>query len=170
MPWYHAGYAALLTSSALLNYTAVRMGHEAIIYGRIEGAHWNLGERFSWTHELNEQVIANIQTKDEWPWLVRGMFALPSAWPMGTYRSQIIHFGASLKDEPADEAVWEAFTAKFEAVLRTLYWQSAVLHLETDFIPHRTYKWLPTTAAIDRLYDDPPQPVTEWERSIDRAR
>jgi hypothetical protein len=142
------------------------MGHEAIIYGRIEGAHWNAGERFSWTHELNQNAIASIPASDEWPWLVRGMFALPSPWPMGTYRTQIIHFGASIKDEPGDERVWESFTTKFEAVLGTLYWYSAVLHLQTDFIPHRLYKWVPTPAALSRLHDDPPQPITDWERSV----
>jgi hypothetical protein len=142
------------------------MGHEAIVYGRIEGAHWRVGEHFARTYALNQQAIANIPATDEWPWLVRGMFAPPAPWPRGTYRSQIIHFGASLKDDPADEAVWASFTAKFEAVLRTLYWHSAVLHLETDFIPHRTYRWVPTQAATDRLFDDPPQPVSEWERSV----
>jgi hypothetical protein len=143
------------------------MGHEAIIYGRIEGAHWEFGERFSWTYELNQVAIASIPLADKWPWLVQGMFALPSPWPMGTYRSQIIHFGASIKDAPGEEEVWDSFTAKFEAVLRTLYWWSAVLHLETDFIPHRIYKWVPTRVACSRILDDPPHPVTDWERTIE---
>jgi hypothetical protein len=136
------------------------VGHEVIVFGSIEGAD---AERLK---ALNAAVLAELPAEDEWPWLVRGMFALPAGWPHGAYRSQVIHFGASLKDEPQDRACWDGWVRKFEALLRRLYWRSATLHLATEFEHERVFRWLPTTAAVDRMVGDPPQPVQEWERSV----
>jgi hypothetical protein len=142
------------------------MGHEVIIYGRIVGASWRVGERFTWLHDLNREALAQLPEGDDWPWVVRDVFALPAPYPQGTYRRQIIHFGLSLKDEPHDRGVWDVWLSKFEKVLRRLYWWSATLHLQTDFEKPRIFEWTPTEAAMARLYDDPPQPITEWSRTV----
>jgi len=142
------------------------MGHEAIIYGCVVGASWRAGERFTWTHDLNREALARVPEDDDWPWVVRGIFALPAPYPQGTYRSQVIHFGLSIKDEPSDRGIWDVWLGKFERVLGRLYWYSAVAHLDTDFEPPRVFEWLPTEAALRRLRDDPPQPVGEWVRSV----
>ena len=140
------------------------MGHEVIVFGSITGAD---PDRL---HERNAAALAAalaaLPVEDEWPSLVRGMFSLPEQWPLGTYRARVIHFGASLKDEPQDRAVWEQWLGKFEAVLRRLYWWSAHLHLHTEFEPDQVYRWLPTPAAIDRAVGDPPRPIDEWERAV----
>jgi hypothetical protein len=141
------------------------MGHEAIVYGCVVGASWRVGERFRWTHDLNRQALAAVPEADDWPWVVRGMFAPPAPYPRGTYRRQVIHFGLSVKDDPDNRGVWGVWLGKFERVLRGLYWWSAVAHLSTDFEPPRVFEWAPTEAAMGRLYDDPPRPVTEWSRS-----
>lgn len=142
------------------------MGHEAIVYGRIVGASWRVGERFAWTHELNREALAGVAEEDEWPWVVRGMFALPAPYPQGTYRRQIIHFGLSMKDEPFDPGVWDVWLGKFERVLRGLYWWSAVAHVATEVGAPRVFEWTPTAAAMEGLRDDPPRPVGEWVRSV----
>lgn len=136
------------------------MGHEVIIFGSIEGADT---ERL---RALNAAALAELPAEDEWPWLVRGMFALPAGWPRGTYRTQVIHFGASFKDEPQDQSCWDGWVGKFEAALRQLYWWSATLHLVSEFEPERMFRWLPTAAAVDRMVCDSPQPVQEWVRSV----
>ncbi|MFN0018511.1 MAG: hypothetical protein ACKVP0_09645 [Pirellulaceae bacterium] len=136
------------------------MSHEVIVFGSIEGADPEP------LRALNKAVLAELPIEEEWPWLVRGMFALPAEWPRGTYRSQVIHFGASFKDEPQDRACWDVWIGKFEALLRRLYWWSATLHLETEFEPERVFRWLPTAAAIERMAGDPPLPVQEWQRSV----
>jgi hypothetical protein len=142
------------------------MGHEAIVYGRIVGSSWRVGERFTWTHDLNRDALAQVPEDDEWPWVVRGIFALPAPFPEGTYRRQIIHFGLSIKDDPTDRGIWDVWLGKFERVLRLLYWQSAAVHLDTEFERPRLFVWLPTEAARDRLYADPPEPVKEWVRTV----
>jgi hypothetical protein len=85
------------------------LAHEVILYGSIEGAEH---ERL---RVLNAVALSELPAEDEWPWLVRGMFALPAEWPQGPFRSQIIHFGASLKDEPHDRACWDTWIGKFES-------------------------------------------------------
>ena len=136
------------------------MGHEVIIVGCIEGA----GVDRCPAH--NSDMLAALPAEDEWPALVRGMFALPAAWPHGTYRSQVIHFGASFKDEPQDRLCWDNWLVKFETLLRRLHWWSATLHLVTEFEPERVYRWVPTTVASDLLAADPLQCVRDWERSV----
>jgi hypothetical protein len=84
----------------------------------------------------------------------------------GTYRRQVIHFGLSVKDDPTDRGIWGVWLGKFEAVLRRLYWWSALAHLDTNFEPQRVFEWLPTEAAVGRLRCDPPQPAGEWARSV----
>lgn len=136
------------------------MGHEVIVFGCVEGAD---PERL---HALNAGVIAELPTEDEWPWLVRGMFALPAGWPQGTYRSHVIHFGASLKDEPGNRSCWDAWLEKFERLLRRLYWWSVAVHLRTEFEPDRVIRWLPSEATIDGMAAEPPRTVQEWKRSV----
>lgn len=142
------------------------MGHEAIVYGRIVGASRRVGDRFTWTHDLNREALTAVPEDDDWPWVVQGIFALPAQYPQGTYRRQVIHFGLSIKDEPCDRGIWDLWLCKFEGVLRRLYWWSTVAHIATDFEPPRVVEWVPTEAAMGRLYDDPPQPVAEWVRSV----
>lgn len=136
------------------------MGHEVIVFGCIEGAD---PERLQ---AINVAALADLPDDDGWPWLVRGMFSLPAGWPRGTYRSHVIHFGGSLKDEPQDRTCWDAWLSKFEALLGRMCWWSATLHLVTEFEPERVFRWLPTTAAVNRMVGDPPQPVEEWERAV----
>jgi hypothetical protein len=136
------------------------LGHEVIIFGCIEGAD---PERLQMS---NAAMLAELPIKDEWPWLVRGMFALPAEGPFGTYRAHVIHFGASLKDEPMDRSCWDTWLGKFEDLLRRLYWWSATVHLCTEFEPDRVFRWLPSEVAVEQMVGDPPRCVQEWERSV----
>lgn len=138
------------------------MGHGAIVYGRIVGASWDVGERFGWMYDLNREALSAVPDDDDWPWVVQGVFALPAPYPQGIYRRQIIHFGLSMKDDPYKRDLRDVWLGKFERVLRNLYWWSATTHIQTDFAPPRVVEWVPTEAAKGRLYDDPPHPVTEW--------
>lgn len=143
----------------------IALGHEVIIYGCIEGADWR-PEQYRWLQQRNAAVIAELPSVDEWPWLIREMFGVPDLRIEGTYRTQVIHFGASLKDEPPDRTCWDVWLGKFEALLRRLYWYSATVHLRTDFEPHRVYVWLPTTEAVERMVADPPECIQEWTREM----
>jgi hypothetical protein len=142
------------------------VGYEAILYGRIIGASGAVGENYRVLQDRNRAVINRLPREDDWPWLVRGMFALPGGCPEGTYRRQVIHFGASIKDDPQDVGVWDMWLGKFEALLRQLYWWSAIVHLSREFETDRTFEWTPTSESMDALRADPPRPVGEWVRTV----
>jgi hypothetical protein len=119
------------------------VGHEAILYGRIlagDGVGGTRLQRVWGLQERNRAVVNRLPREDDWPWLIRGMFALPHRWPYGIYRTQVIAFGESLKDAPYDRGCWDRWLGKFEALLRRLYWWSAAVYLTTDFENPRLFQ------------------------------
>lgn len=161
------------------------MSHEAILYGRILGQERGRGgadyARILELQDLNRRVIEDLPSEDRWPPLCRGMFAFP-AWPNGVFRTPIISFGASVKDDPFVpitqlpyreirtqagplRAYWEEWFNKFEALLRRLYWWSAALFLVTDFERQQLFRWTPSDPAIAGLFAEVPRPISEWVRS-----
>ena len=146
------------------------MSHEAILSGRIVGASGRVGASYYVLQDRNRATINRMPHDGDWPWLVRGMFALPGGRPAGTFRRQVIHFGASMKDDPCHRDVWDVWLAKFEALLRQLYWRSALVHLSTDFEPDRLFEWQPTEVATAGLSAESPQPIGEWVRSVTLAK
>ena len=142
------------------------MGHEAMVFGCIEGATWHSGEEYRRLQALNAAVILALPANDEWPFMTRDMFALPAPFPQGTYRCQVIHFGMSLKDDPYDRSVWDTWLGKFEGVIRKLYWFSVVAYVRTDFEPDRIYEWSPTDKAVRQMVAEPHRPITEWRRTV----
>ena len=97
------------------------MTQQTIIYGYIQGAEW-MSSDLRKLHRLNREVIHAMPVKDKFPYLTQGMFAIPGDEPeQGTFRSQIIHFGGSMKEV---EVQWRQWLEKFEALLRKLYWFS----------------------------------------------
>jgi hypothetical protein len=130
------------------------MGHECVVYGYIYGTPWK-PEEYRKLQELNCEVLDSLPESDEWPFLTRSMFSVPG-WRAqeGTYQGQIIHFGASLKELEYD---WPQWLAKFENLLSKLFWNSAIVHLESEFGGTHACSWL----AEDVIYD-PPQPTVRW--------
>jgi hypothetical protein len=134
------------------------VGHQAIIYGRIQSERATMQGRPTRTHEYNAAVLRSLPDRDEvWPFLTRHMLSLSEHrvdWDSdrGLYKSQVIHFGASLKDEPDKEDHWDKWLAKFEGLLlKKLAWISAKVHLETDFRPERVYLYRVNRESLEEL-------------------
>ena len=135
------------------------MTQEAIIYGYIQGAEW-MSSDFHRLHRLNRQVIAELPESDTFPFLTRGMFAIPGEEPaQGTYRSQIIHFGGSFM---GIEREWRKWLEKFEALLRRMYWFNAVVMLRGEIIGEQQYEWTVDAGQIVHYLEDPPHPAAKW--------
>lgn len=141
------------------------MGHEATVFGCIEGATWRTSD-YRRLQRHNAAVITTLPKDDDLPFVTGGMFALPAPEPEGTYRCQIIHFGVSLKDDPTDRGVWDQWLLKFEAIIRQMYWFSVLAYVRTDFEPDRIFRWSPTQRAVAEMISESPQPVCDWTRTV----
>lgn len=135
------------------------MGHETVVHGYIRGATRAQGAHFYDLHPPNRAVIDGLPDEDDWPFLSRAMFACPGERSdQGRYRTQLIHFGATLKEVEAD---WDEWIAKWENLLRRLYWTEARVYRETEFGDCRVFTW----SAVGVTYWDmkrPALPPTEW--------
>jgi hypothetical protein len=135
------------------------MTQQSIIYGYIQGAEWMHSDPKR-LHRTNRQIIAALPECDSFPHLTRSMFAIPGDEPQqGTYRSQVIHFGASMKEVERD---WRKWLEKFESLLKKLYWFNAMVHLRAEFIGDLDYEWTVDANQIVHFFKDPPQPATKW--------
>ena len=121
------------------------MGYRSIVYGRIIGSRFNYGYNAGLNndpllyHKLNRLTIDLLPEEDDFPQLTRQMFNLPGLdFKDGLYKNQIIVFGASYKEI---EDSWIDWIVKFEHLLKALYWDEVVVHLETECRGDRTYQW-----------------------------
>lgn len=137
------------------------MDSESIVYGCIK--HLPFGDlvqrKASCVH--NRRAIRHLPQADEWPFLCREMFSVPGDDLMGgTYQTQVIHFGMSYQ---AVEYEWEHWIRKFEALLKQMYWVSAVVHLETELSGHHTFVW-DAAEVCHEPSDEPLRVRCEWAR------
>jgi len=76
---------------------------------------------------------------DDWSLLKREMFSMAGDDIFsGAYQTQVIHFAASYR---AVEYEWEAWLRQFESLLKSMYWVSATVHLETELSGRHTFNW-----------------------------
>jgi hypothetical protein len=84
----------------------------------------------------NRASIDALPADDTWPYLTRDLFAVPSQ--KHSYYEQLITFGTIYNGV---ERAWEGWLGKFEALLQTMYWYEARVHLETDSWGTYHYVW-----------------------------
>jgi hypothetical protein len=126
------------------------VSHISIVYGCIEGATYYADS--SRYYRMNAELIAALPETDEWPYLTRDLFAVPRDEHM--FATQVVTFGASYN---LVEWVWDVWLAKFEGLLRQMYWDAVHVHLRTELVGNHHYQWVPTGVG------DLPGPVTVWE-------
>lgn len=156
------------------------MGMESVVYGFIQGPHWPHEDAHNYDpgQELNQlqrrymeidqklrekvrfnlHAISTLPEDDAWPFLSRAMFSSSTHSIQTTYKSQIIHFGASFKQIEWD---WEEWLTKFEALLRKMYWDEIHLHLLAEWLNFSPihYIWKDEGQATS---PDHPHPVARW--------
>lgn len=114
------------------------MESESIVYGCIRD--WpsdDPAERRA-RRATNSRELQALPAGDAWPFLGREMFSFCEMPDEGLYQTQVIHFGASYR---AVEYEWNLWIEAFEALLKRLYWGSAVVHLETELAGIHTFRW-----------------------------
>ncbi|WP_343350733.1 hypothetical protein [Pseudomonas sediminis] len=114
------------------------MESESIVYGCIRDWPSDDPEQRRLRRETNHGVLAELPAGELWPFLGREMFSFCDQPGAGLYQTQVIHFGASYG---AIEYEWNLWIEAFEALLKRLYWASAVVHLETELNGMHTFRW-----------------------------
>ncbi len=114
------------------------MESESIVYGCIRD--WPSGdpEQARLRRAINQRELLALPAGDAWPFIGRDMFSFCPEPGEGLYQTQVIHFGASYR---AVEYEWSLWVEQFEALLKRLYWGSAVVHLETELAGSHTFRW-----------------------------
>lgn len=114
------------------------MESESIVYGCIRDWPSDSPAESRLRREINRQVLDELPAGDAWSFLGREMFACCEQPGDGLYQTQVIHFGASYRTV---EYEWSLWIKQFEALLKRLYWASAVVHLETELNGTHTFRW-----------------------------
>jgi hypothetical protein len=125
------------------------MGHQTLVYGVIEvpsARHRGAEEAVA----ANRRVLDALPHSDEWPFLVRAMFAQTESSEVSIeYSNALIHFAASYKQVEED---WGEWVTKFEQLLFQLSGSAAVVHIEGELVPHYKLEWVarPVASAAAR--------------------
>lgn len=111
----------------------------------------------------NESVLASLPVEDPWPPLSRNMFAYPPIRDLPiTYKGRPIHFAASVKEVEWGLRDW---LDKFEVLLSQLYWEKAVVYVDTAYLGDHVFSWRPKGLWVHQLSSGVLRPITEWEFS-----
>jgi len=121
-----------------LNFWSACVESESIVYGCIRDCPSDSPAESRLRREINRQVLDGLPSGDAWSFLGREMFASCQQPSDGLYQTQVIHFGASYRTV---EYEWSLWIKQFEALLKRLYWASAVVHLETELNGTHTFRW-----------------------------
>jgi hypothetical protein len=121
-----------------LIFWSTRVESESIVYGCIRDWPSDSPAQTRLRRQINRQMLDGLPAGEAWPFLGREMFACCQQPGEGLYQTQVIHFGASYR---AVEYEWNLWVEQFEALLKRLYWASAVVHLETELSGTHTFRW-----------------------------
>ncbi len=125
------------------------MERESIVYGCIKNLNFDSkGEQRQIRRNTNRDVLLALPSSGDWNLLTQEMFSIPADLSScNGYLTDVMHFGASYK---AIEYEWEHWISSFEAMLKKMYWGSAIVHLETELSGNHTFTW-----ESSRAYHEP---------------
>lgn len=119
------------------------MGMTTVLYGYIYAP----GQAAA----MNAACIAALQDDDRIICLTPDLFALPNLMENHSYNDQLITFGTLYKNLGI-AVQWPKWRVKFEALLRTMSWDSARVYLDVEGEGRYEYTW--TGHRDDDLDDD----------------
>lgn len=116
------------------------MDQESVVYGCIKDLIYSDElDQFDVHQAVNQTVMAQLPSVDDWPLLSREMFSMAvMGSDLSDSNTHVVHFGSSYK---SIEYEWEQWINSFEAMLKKMYWVSATVHLETELNGRHTFTW-----------------------------
>lgn len=137
-----------------------RVDQESIIYGRLKSASSLSLKEIKKQIYTNKKAILLLSDVDstnsdlavddqlinqQYRLLTQEMFSVARLQLNGEHATaNLIHFAMSYH---GIEYEWSEWMAKFEVLLKSMYWQSVVVHLETEFSGVHTFKWESVNAS-----------------------
>ena len=143
-------------------FSVSRFDQESIVYGVIRHLPSVNREQAQYERLVNRSSIDELPSGDldEGLLLMREMFAQSGGDVFtGAYQTQLIHFGASFRGV---EYEWEHWIERFESLLKSMYWNGATVHLETELSGKHTFHWHSEQGHTPSSEDL--RMVCEWER------
>lgn len=114
------------------------MYSESVVYGCIRDWPVQSANQQQNRSEHNRQVLSVLPAGETWALVNREMFAASVVPDQLLPTSQVIHFAASYRSV---EYEWDTWVAQFEALLKRLYWSTAVVHLEAESHGSHRFIW-----------------------------
>lgn len=146
------------------------MGERTTISGHIQEPWYTPGgdAQLRAFRNANSRVLRSLPVVDQWPFFHRGMFVRSRQGRRGgssSFRGTVVYFGGSFSSLYQDIDKWKA---KFEAMLRSMYWEHAALLVVTEWMGIHHYVWRPTSEAERAMFSVTPQPIGNWEIETSR--
>jgi hypothetical protein len=142
------------------------MAYRSTVFGFIEGIY--ISRHFCRVcHAVNENALNALPLEDSYPFLNRAMFVAPALDAANSHqliaRSPIIHFGCSAKNlELGDVPAW---LVKFEALLSTMHWEAAEVHMLTELMGRYAFRWDAASTVFDAYREGMALPTTAWTKT-----
>jgi hypothetical protein len=115
------------------------MNDESIVYGYIKNASAITAEEKYISQSLNRKALNHLTTLDACAFLSRELFSVPVLLSYDDLQqSSVIHFGSAYK---GIEYEWGLWITHFEQLLQKMYWDSVIVHLETELSGVHTFTW-----------------------------
>lgn len=116
------------------------MEYESLVYGYIRDIRVDPYSEEGINRRLaNRQVLLALPGAETGAVLYREMFGVPAEFPPAeSYQSGVVHFGATYLGV---EYEWEHWIARFEELLRRMYWFQSTVYLETELLGKHTFSW-----------------------------
>lgn len=138
------------------------LDEESIVYGYIKDTLYpSAGKDAELHRDNNRNVLMSLPSIEDWPLLSREMFSMPvPTTDLYQMQTDVMHFGSSYK---AVEHEWDQWIARFEEILKGMYWVSATVHLETELNGRHTFTW----EAEDSYHEPNTEALSvrcEWSR------
>lgn len=138
------------------------MNDESIVYGYIRNASALTADARFMCNTTNRKVLVGLPTMDGCCVLSRDIFSAPPVVGHDdSLQSSVIHFGSSYQ---GIEYEWNLWIETFEKLLQEMYWDSVVVHLETELSGIHTFTW--ESGGLHQPGDTALNIRCEWQHEV----
>lgn len=133
---------------------------ESVVYGCIRDWPMQDFDQQQLRVSHNRQVLARLPHVETWSLLSQEMFSVSERPDQLSPTGPVIHFAASYRSV---EYEWDTWVQQFEALLKRLYWSTAMVHLEAENHGSHRFSWQSESFELMTLEEQLRMRCT-WER------